>query len=500
MNKRTFIYSFHFLLLPIFFVWHVYNGYFGLIPFHYAGLFMIYYLMLALLIFFTGKFILRNNTKSACWTTALLIIFFFWGASYEFVKGLGLPALFISFKLWLIIAALLIVILLLLLKKQAPPVKASRFFLLLFTVFLLFEAGNSVYKLLRKEDRKNDLAFHNKPLSIIATGSNEKRPDIFFIVFDEYASTRSLKEYFNLDNSGLDSLLIKNKFYLAANSKSNYNSTGYSLASSLGLQYFETALEMMPTDSRMMLKSQYSYKKSFLPRFLAQQGYAVKNYGLMSLEDYPIDFEPHFTPDIKMALYKETLWGQVETMLQIKNISLYSQKRKYRDEVIDQQKTINRNRVNFHHVLDELKKQDLQPKFVVCHIMMPHSPYYFNRNGGTRLPGPDEYTLHRDSLYFDQLLYTNTWIDSLAKASTENFDRPRVVIMEGDHGKRDRQPGKGDFSREMSFMNLNSFYFSDHDYQLLYDSISPVNSFRVVLNKYFDARLPLLKDSTVFLY
>jgi hypothetical protein len=46
-------------------------------------------------------------------------------------------------------------------------------------------------------------------------------------------------------------------------------------------------------------------------------------------------------------------------------------------------------------------------------------------------------------------------------------------------------------------MDLNTYYFSDGNYSTLYDSISPVNSFRVILNKYFKTGLPLLKDSTI---
>ena len=50
---------------------------------------------------------------------------------------------------------------------------------------------------------------------------------------------------------------------------------------------------------------------------------------------------------------------------------------------------------------------------------------------------------------------------------------------------------------ENIFSNLNAFYFPNKDYSRLYDSISPVNTFRVVLNTYFNAQLPLLKDSSI---
>jgi hypothetical protein len=70
-----------------------------------------------------------------------------------------------------------------------------------------------------------------------------------------------------------------------------------------------------------------------------------------------------------------------------------------------------------------------------------------------------------------------------------------VIILEGDHGYRFYE--KKDRLKE--FRNLNAYYFSDRDYRSLSDSISPVNTFRVVLNKYFCNSLPLLKDSSIYL-
>ncbi|HEX6428036.1 MAG TPA: hypothetical protein VF008_10140, partial [Niastella sp.] len=72
------------------------------------------------------------------------------------------------------------------------------------------------------------------------------------------------------------------------------------------------------------------------------------------------------------------------------------------------------------------------------------------------------------------------------------------VIVAGDHGYRE---SPFNISRlNMYTMNLNTYYFSDKDYSMIYDSISPVNTFRVVLNKYFNTKLPLLKDSTISLH
>ena len=45
---------------------------------------------------------------------------------------------------------------------------------------------------------------------------------------------------------------------------------------------------------------------------------------------------------------------------------------------------------------------------------------------------------------------------------------------------------------------LNAYYFPGRRYEALYDRISPVNSFRVVLNTFFAANLELLPDRSFF--
>jgi hypothetical protein len=45
---------------------------------------------------------------------------------------------------------------------------------------------------------------------------------------------------------------------------------------------------------------------------------------------------------------------------------------------------------------------------------------------------------------------------------------------------------------------LSAYYFPGKKYNGLHDGISPVNSFRVVLNSFFGANLPLLPDRSFY--
>jgi hypothetical protein len=48
-------------------------------------------------------------------------------------------------------------------------------------------------------------------------------------------------------------------------------------------------------------------------------------------------------------------------------------------------------------------------------------------------------------------------------------------------------------------VNYAAWYFPDRSYQQLYDSMTNVNTFPVLLNKYFKAEMPVQKDSVVYL-
>jgi hypothetical protein len=72
---------------------------------------------------------------------------------------------------------------------------------------------------------------------------------------------------------------------------------------------------------------------------------------------------------------------------------------------------------------------------------------------------------------------------------------PPVIIVQGDHGPLP------DLTEEPSqrLPILNAYYLPGVEMDsMLYPSISPVNSFRVVLNSYFGQNLPLLEDQSYF--
>jgi predicted AlkP superfamily pyrophosphatase or phosphodiesterase len=159
------------------------------------------------------------------------------------------------------------------------------------------------------------------------------------------------------------------------------------------------------------------------------------------------------------------------------------------------------------------------PKFSLVHILIPHPPFLFNEDGSPiiidQISLAEAYTKEK---YVGQVKFIQnrilTFIDALQKDG-----RKKVIIIQGDHGPAIQE--KPDAPPSDAFLNerfriLNAYYLPESDLNrggnepasasssergdgsTVYDTITPVNSFRVVFNKYFDAKLPLLEDKLYF--
>jgi hypothetical protein len=488
--KKLIAFPWYIIFLPVFFILHAYNTYFGLIPVPFVAKYLLYYLILAVVLYFIGWLLFRNRVKSGIFTISFLVIFFFFGSAYDFIQRIHLPGFLLSYKFLVSLVLLIMVMLAVLLKRKAPPFKAHQFFLLLFSVLMLMELGICLFYLF--SNKQNDPAAKNSRMPVqLKAGSNQ--PDIFFIVFDEYTSSRALKKYFRFDNSLLDSSLEKMGFYISYGSKSNYSSTVMSMASTLNMQYFNKPMENTDNDARSLLEGALSIRKSYLPALLEQLGYDIINYGLFDIGKHKARGPRPFLDYEARALSLETLWGRIRRDILW---NLVVRMPGYNPKMPGDKDYIERNQFNFQQFVKELNKSSSNPRLVLSHLLLPRRPAYVDRNGNPRITSMEDFRdENHDSLYLEQLLYANKLIDSIANEAVKERQRPLVLIIEGDHGNR--YASWGIDIREKHFMNLNAYYFSDKDYSGLYESISPVNSFRVVLNKYFNAGMPLLKDSTI---
>jgi hypothetical protein len=127
------------------------------------------------------------------------------------------------------------------------------------------------------------------------------------------------------------------------------------------------------------------------------------------------------------------------------------------------------------------------PKFVFIHLIIPHAPFAFDAAGN---PVPPDKAHHKFG-YLEQLKFISKAILPRVEKLIEDSPSPPVIILQGDHGPY--MPPN--YAAQLKILNA---YYLPGGSEALYPSISPVNTFRVVFNEYFEAGLPLLEDKSYY--
>jgi hypothetical protein len=139
-----------------------------------------------------------------------------------------------------------------------------------------------------------------------------------------------------------------------------------------------------------------------------------------------------------------------------------------------------------------------EPTFTVAHIMKPHFPYMFDREGhivdkpAGWEPMDDLFAENADEMYADQVAFVSWRILDTLDIILANSEQPPIIILQGDHGwrKHDKR-----YSPER-LLNLSAYYVPEPMRSQLYPNITPINSFRLMFDSLFGTNLGLLPDES----
>tara|TARA_Y100000748_G_C15399880_1_gene451030 strand:- start:149 stop:979 length:831 start_codon:yes stop_codon:yes gene_type:complete len=141
------------------------------------------------------------------------------------------------------------------------------------------------------------------------------------------------------------------------------------------------------------------------------------------------------------------------------------------------------------------------PIFVFAHLRLPHDPFSFGPNGEKVSNESFELSLNPDGTkeaYINQLQFTNKKINEVIHEIKSQSEQPPIIILQSDHGARFGLDwytlNNSDEDITRAYDNFNAFYFPDKRYDKLYPDLTPVNTFRVVFNEFFNTELELLPD------
>lgn len=300
-------------------------------------------------------------------------------------------------------------------------------------------------------------------------------PDIYYIILDEYAGFESLERNFGFDNSEFYSELSKRGFFMPSKSYSNYPFTVLSIPSSLNMQYLNFFSDELGTENTDLDPIRKILEKNLVMNNLSSNGYHVVSFF-------------GGTEAIGSKLFvNEKICGNNYYLNEIKSIltsaEIYQEKR---NEIL----------CTFDEI-GNVKERISQPMFIFAHISIPHKPFLFDENGGSQMI---DYNTLDDSankkFYLQQLKFANKMtIRTIDEILTKSETDP-IIIIQSDHGERTGinwdEPTEDMIKQGLN--NLNAYYFPNEKQNKLYNNISPVNTFRIIFNEYFDADFELLDD------
>jgi hypothetical protein len=499
-------YGIHCFLLPIFFILHNYKQYYGLVSEDVAIKVFLKILIVIIAFSLLLKIIIKNSNRSLQLATLLSFIILFYGVIKDFFE-FTLHTPFIA-RYSILFPLLLVVIIILIRKiiKKKNFRKTNLFQNLLLLIFIFIDGVGIIAN--HSSLIHQNLLTKNSYLKIDSLQRPPVRLNIYYVVLDCYPGTLFLKNYMQYDNSSFDESLKDKGFYVLKDSKSNYNRTAFSISSTLNFDYLKKIKNFSTVSPRDYEQTILTTKESIVPKIFRQYGYSFYNLSIFDIGDHPSIFKENFLtmPEENILLYNtliertknDLIWNLLTGKYAVAFVQKIFKKRQYK--LIKQQKA----KKDFNSsIIDSLMKIPLQknrsPKFVYAHLYLPHPPFFYDKNG--KMNNLDSVLLRKSqrdkSLFLSYLEYTNKIILKVTERIIQTEKDNALIILQGDHGFTDFEGGPTDPA--LFFKNYSAFYFPDKNYSVLYDTMSNINTFPVIFNKYFETKIPLQKDTTVFL-
>ena len=442
--------------------------------------------------------ILRNLKKAGIVVSIFLVLFFSYGHVANAVEGWGIDDK-VLLPLWslLIICGAYFVI------RTCRDLRTLTSILNMVAITLVIIPAINIVVHETRAASYDVKTTETMETNAVDLGEIDTLPDIYYIILDRYASASTLEEMYDFDNSEFIEYLSERGFYVASESRSNYLKTAPSLASSLNMEYINYLSEEVGEESDD-LEPIYAMLENYeVWHFLKARGYQFIHFGSWweptRVNKYAdVNLNHCQVPEFSMLLLETTMvYPIVEESSKLPDW--------LRAPFVEEFRTLHRDSVlyNFEKLAEVPSMEG--PNFVFAHMFIPHSPYVFDRDGNY-LTLEEANERSRTVNYVDQLVFANKKVMALLDELLSSSEVPPIIILQADEGPfplryeldednfRWEEATEAELREKMGI--LNAYYLPNVDTSLLYPSITPVNSFRVVFNLYFGADFELLEDKS----
>jgi hypothetical protein len=348
----------------------------------------------------------------------------------------------------------------------------------------------------------------------MAPAKNPEKPDIYYIVLEDYENNNVLKNQFNADNSNFMNWLRAQNFDVNENALSQYPFTASSVSSSLNMSYHNDDLKKFK-DKKVQSATLFfnMVRQAEVVKLLKSHGYT---YGFLGNPYGAFSSAPLAESLYTSVDHTVTIFGHIKALHSIE-VNDFLQSPYFRlsrvpikwwplKEGGTDPVSMIRNQIN---ILDELANAKQQGgRFIFANILAPHTPSYINADCSiSNTPGADSYGLPIKQKYFGEAQCMNTQIKKVISDINKNSHGQAVILLVSDEGQYPAGMNQT-FLKPASATEVNEEIFdgsmkdwSSKDLQMKYgilqavhipkatqddfEQMTSVNMFRVVLNRYF---------------
>ncbi len=441
--------------------------------------------------------IIHSRSKAGLYSAFLFILFFSYGHVYNFVQRRTVFSIEIGYiKLAVLYGIVLIIGSILILRIKKIPVPLVGWFNIISLVLVLFNLVRVIGFQVKTTLARSQQASQN----VTVSDKDSDRPDIYYIILDAYSRADFLETEYGFDNSAFINALEDRGFYVAQCANSNYDGTLSSIASSLNFEYTndyginDNEIDEADATSAGLI-SNNRLRSELVPlgyQFVTTRGYSAFN----DVRDADIYINVIQDRQLQNSLQRSqfTRLYLSTTMLRLvfevytSNPSEHPNIPEWFElnpefEFLDSSNFWYSQTLYTFNFLEKLPEKS--GNFLVyAHINAPHGPYVFDKSGNFRYVPP----IVSDPVYYtDTIVYINKKVLELVDSLQKNSATPPIIIIQGDHGSH---IVSGGFDKH----KILSAYYLPGVENVLYETITPVNTFRIVLDEYFGANYELLPD------
>ena len=439
----------------------------------------------ASLLFLLFRLIYRDWHRAAFATTVLTVLFYTYGHVFDLLKQkwkIPLPAWLGG--LWLVLTILALI------WAGLPRAnfQGAALTLNIVSLGLTLFAASHVAAAIPSGKQSDKPVDPHAPLQTLHVPNGPTPPDIYYIILDSYGRSDLLKANLEYNDSQFISDLEKMGFFVANCSQSNYPRTDVSLGSSLNLEYLQNLNDKFIPKNEDRTQLWESILHSTVRYELENTGYKTVAFASGFAFTEITTADTYLSPSLVWSPLTEfeILLMRTTPLRHLEDLGLVNL------EQIDGQRYRDRTELDLNSM--KMLARMAGPKFVFIHMVIPHPLFVFAPDGSPTDPSlfMDANGIYSQENYYkgyrNQVAYIDTQMEKAMTTLLSDSPIPPVIIIQGDHGPW-LQSGSDQFKI------LNAYYLPGHN-DLLYPTISPVNTFRLIFNTYLGADYPLLNDTS----